>query len=59
MSLEEETAQMEDPFFTGRHTAYLTYKYFRKTEHMKLFLIIEINSVLLRTAIQNFDNSWD
>ena len=26
---------------------------------MKLFLIIEINSVSLRTAIQNFDNSWD
>ena len=57
--LEEETAQMEDRFFRGRHTAYLTYTYFRKTEHMKLFLNIEINSVLLRTAIQNFDNCWD
>ena len=49
-SLEEQTAQIEDPFFRGRHTAYLTCKYFGKTEHMKLFLIIEINSVLLRMA---------
>ena len=57
ISLEEQTAQKEDPFLRGRQIAYLIYEQFRVTgaeNYTDLFTI-----VLLNDDIQEFDSKWD
>ena len=58
VSLEEQKAQKEDRFLSGRQIAYLTYEYFRVTgANDSVENYADLFTIVLR--IQEFDSKWD
>ena len=61
VSLEEQTAQKEDPFLRGRQIAFMIYDYFRVTgAHDAVLDYADLFSVTLHDDnIQEFDTRWN
>ena len=61
VSFEEQKAQKEDRFLTGRQIAFMIYDYFRVTgAHDTVLACADFFSITLRNDnVQEFDTRWD
>ena len=61
VSLEEQKAQLQDPFLRGRQLAFMIYEYFRITgAHDTVHDYADVFSIVLRNDdVQEFDTMWD